>query len=129
MNAKLLKPVLPDAAHPRVRWGKLYGSSTALVLADAAQHSPAPLLLVTSDAREAEQMLDELRFYIGDAALPVTLFPDWETLPYDLFSPHQDIISERLAALAQLPELKHGIVVIAAATLMQRLPPPAYILG
>ncbi|MGH8293164.1 MAG: transcription-repair coupling factor [Gammaproteobacteria bacterium] len=128
MNAKLLKPVLPDAAHPRVRWGKLYGSSTALVLADAAQHY-APLLLVTPDAREAEQMLDELRFYIGDAALPVTLFPDWETLPYDLFSPHQDIISERLAALAQLPELKHGIVVIAAATLMQRLPPPAYILG
>ncbi|MGH8398199.1 MAG: transcription-repair coupling factor [Gammaproteobacteria bacterium] len=129
MNEKLLKPVLPDAAHSQVRWGQLYGSSAALVLADAAQQSSAPLLLITPSAREAEQLADELRFYIGDKRVPVTQFPDWETLPYDLFSPHQDIISERLAALAQLPDLKRGIMVIAAATLMQRLPPPAYILG
>ena len=59
----------------------------------------------------------------------MTLFPDWEMLPYDIFSPHQDIISERLATLAQLPDMQRGIVVIAAPTLMQRLPPPAYILG
>ncbi|MGH8307447.1 MAG: transcription-repair coupling factor, partial [Gammaproteobacteria bacterium] len=129
MNEKLLKPVLPDAAHPQVRWGQLYGSSAALVLADAAQQSSAPLLLITPSAREAEQLADELRFYICDKRVPVTQFPDWETLPYDLFSPHQDIISERLAALALLPEHKRGIVIIAAATLMQRLPLPAYILG
>ncbi|MGB9428355.1 MAG: transcription-repair coupling factor [Gammaproteobacteria bacterium] len=129
MSNHPLKPVLPDEQHPLVRWGQLYGSSTALVLAEAAQQSTAPLLLVTPEAREAERLVDELRFYIGDQPLSVMPFPDWETLPYDLFSPHQDIISERLAALAKVPELRRGIVVIAAATLMLRLPPPAYISG
>ncbi|MGH8280824.1 MAG: CarD family transcriptional regulator, partial [Gammaproteobacteria bacterium] len=129
MSANLFKPELPDAAHPLARWGQLYGSSAALVLADAVRLSSAPVLLVTPSAREAEQLADELRFYINDNHVPVTLFPDWETLPYDLFSPHQDIISERLAVLAQLPELKRGIIVIGAATLMQLLPPPAYISG
>lgn len=129
MNVKILKPVLPDAAHPRVRWGQLHASAAALALAEAAHTVSTPLLLVTRSAREAEQMRDELHFYAGDAGLPVTLFPDGETLPYDLFSPHPDIVSERLAALVQLPQLRRGIVLIATATLMQRLPPPAYILG
>ncbi|MGA9852321.1 MAG: transcription-repair coupling factor [Gammaproteobacteria bacterium] len=129
MNANIFKPEFPDATHPLVRWGQLYGSSAALLLADTAQQSSVPLLLATPSAREAERLVDELRFYIGDKTLPVALFPDWETLPYDLFSPHQDIISERLAALAQLPDMHRGVVVIAAGTLMQRLPPPAYILG
>ena len=129
MNVNLLKPLLPDNQQPLVRWGQLYGSSAALALAEAVQASPAPLLLVAPDAREAERLADELRFYLADPSLPVTLFPDWETLPYDLFSPHPDIVSERLAALARLPELQRGAVVLAAATLMQRLPPPAYILG
>ena len=112
-----------------VRWGKLYGSSTALALANAAQLSNVPLLVVTPTAHEAERGVEELRFFLGADPLPVALFPDWETLPYDVFSPHQDIVSERLATLAQLPELQRGIVVIAAATLLQRLPPPAYVLG
>ncbi|MDE2459995.1 MAG: transcription-repair coupling factor, partial [Gammaproteobacteria bacterium] len=129
MNRTLLKPRLPDTKHTLVHWGQLCGSSAALALAEAAQSAATPLLLVPTDTREAERLADELRFYLGDSRLPVTRFPDWETLPYDLFSPHPDIVSERLATLAQVPELTHGVVVIAAATLMQRLPPPAYLLA
>ncbi|MGA9855951.1 MAG: transcription-repair coupling factor [Gammaproteobacteria bacterium] len=110
-------------------WGRLYGSSASLALAETALQNHAPLMLVTPTAREAERMLDELRFYLGKYSLPLTLFPDWETLPYDRFSPHQDIISERLATLAQLPDMQRGVIIIAAATLMQHLPPPAYLTG
>ena len=129
MNRTLLKSALPDSSQPLLRWGRLYGSSASLALAEAAQHADAPLLLVTPTARDAERMLDELRFYLDKQSLPASLFPDWETLPYDRFAPHQDIISERLATLAQLPEMQRGVVIIAAATLMQRLPPPAYLTG
>ena len=59
--------------------------------------------------------------------VPVLHFPDWETLPYDSFSPHQDIVSERLRVLTRLPELSRGIVVVAAQTLLQRLPPVDYV--
>ena len=129
MNMQLLTAKLPDESHPLIHWGQLYGASAALALAEAAQVSPAPLLLVAADAREAERFTQELRFYLGAAPLPVLHFPDWETLPYDLFSPHPDIVSERLATLAQLPDLNHGVVIVAAGTLMQRLAPAAYILG
>lgn len=129
MTTSILTPALPDDTRQRVRWGRLYGSSPALALASAAQQQTTPLLVITPSAREADQLLTELGFYLHGTGLPVMLFPDWETLPYDIFSPHQDIISQRLAALAQLPDLRHGILVIAAPTLMQRLPPSAYVLG
>lgn len=87
------------------------------------------MLVVAPSAREAEQLQDELDFYLKGSELPLMLFPDWETLPYDVFSPHQDIISQRLAVLAQSPDLKRGIVIAAAPTLLQRLAPPAYVLG
>jgi transcription-repair coupling factor (superfamily II helicase) len=129
MTRILLKPALPDSTVPLVRWGRLYGSSASLLLAETAQQSDVPLLIVTPTARESERMRDELSFYLGIEDLPVSLFPDWETLPYDSFPPHQDIISERLATLAQLPGMRRGVVIIGAATLMQRLPPPAYVAG
>ncbi|MDE2092062.1 MAG: transcription-repair coupling factor, partial [Gammaproteobacteria bacterium] len=129
MNNKILNPALPDSSHPLLRWGRLYGSSASLALAEAVQQADAPLLLVTPTAREAERILGELHFYLDKRSLPLNLFPDWETLPYDRFSPHQDIISARLATLAQLPDMRRGVVIIAAATLMQRLPPPLYITG
>src|SRR5690606_15100153 len=63
------------------------------------------------------------------AALPVVPLPDWETLPYDQFSPHPDIISQRLAALHRLPTLARGIVVVPVQTLLQRLAPLSHIVG
>ncbi|MDQ2068269.1 transcription-repair coupling factor [Natronospira bacteriovora] len=120
---------LPDGPHDRRRWGRLYGAARSLLLARAAASARGPVLLVCESVQEAEAVSAELRFFAGEDALPVIFFPDWETLPYDVFSPHQDIISDRLATLARLPGLERGVVVTAAQTLMQRLPPQAYVSG
>src|SRR5690348_14107762 len=125
----VLDPASLDLSRNFQRWGRLYGSSAALALAEAAKQLKAPRLVVAGDTREAERLAAELRFYLEDNALQVLSFPDWETLPYDLFSPHQDIVSERLSTLSRLPELRRGIVVLSAATMLQRLPPPSYVLG
>ncbi len=110
------------------RWGELYGSSPAFFLAEAAAASPAPLLVVAASGREADQIQAELAFFAaGQPAL--WSFPDRETLPYDPFSPHPDIVSQRLRTLAALPELRQGIVVTTQAALLDRLPPRAFILA
>ena len=69
-----------------------------------------------------------MRFFAGDS-LPLLRLPDWEVLPYDLFSPHPDIVSERLKTLFELPQVRHGCLIVAADTLMQRLPPRNYVQG
>ena len=125
----VLAPASLDLSRHSQRWGCLYGSSAALALAEAATQLQAPLLVVAGDTREAERLAAELRFYLGGDPLPLLSFPDWETLPYDLFSPHQDIVSERLSTLSRLLELKRGIVVLSAVTLLQRLPPTSFVLG
>ncbi len=82
------------------------------------------------DNQGAHQLESDLHTLLGThAELPVLPFPDWETLAYDRFSPHPDIISQRLAALHSLPTLKRGIVVVPVQTLMQRLPPLRYVVG
>ena len=110
---------MPESANPAlrlpegtatVRWGELYGSSPAYFLAEAAATARAPFIVVAGSGREAEQYLAELRFFAG-GAFGLWSFPDRETLPYDPFSPHPDIVSERLATLAALPGLKRGVVV------------------
>ncbi len=122
---------LPRSGQSRA-WWRAPASSTALavaVLAAARQHA-GPVLLVARDNHAAHQLESDLRVLAGgDPTLPVLGFPDWETLPYDRFSPHPDITSQRLATLARLPSLARGIVVVPAATLMQRLAPPAHVLG
>ncbi len=85
-----------------------------------------PLLVVTRDARSAQRLEEEIRFYAPES-LPVLPFPDWESLPYDAFSPHQDIISQRLLTLSQLPNLRHGVVLLSVSTLLHRLPPRDYV--
>ena len=80
--------------------------------------------------RSWQSLLGHLSSHFGeDASLPVVPFPDWETLPYDRFSPHPDIVSQRLAALHALPRLERGIVVVPVQTLLQRLPPLRYVAG
>ena len=125
---------MPDARHSelllpavtgRLRWGELYGSSPAFWLAQAAA-APVPLALVTGSGREADQLLAEMQFF-GSGRLPIWSFPDRETLPYDPFSPHPDIVSERLRTLAALPDLRQGIIVTTVAALLDRLPPRSFI--
>jgi transcription-repair coupling factor (superfamily II helicase) len=119
-------PVPLPSGTDLVQWGELYGSSPAYFLAEAAAAAAPPLLVVAGSGREVEQMLAELRFFAGDR-LGLWSFPDRETLPYDPFSPHPDLVSERLRTLAALPELRQGIVVTTKAALLDRLPPRSFI--
>ena len=121
-------PVLPQTPGELIYWGRLYGSSKALTIARALQNTNSLFVIVTSDLLSAKLLTDELKFYLEAAdEIPVFTFPDWETLPYDLFSPYQDIISERVTTLAALPTLKRGILVVPISTLMHRLMPKKFL--
>lgn len=119
-------PPLP-AASGRQHWGNLPGAALSLAIAEAASNAKRFTLLVTADSQSAERLQEELAFFAPE--LPVLHFPDWETLPYDLFSPHQDIVSQRIAALYQLPELSHGVLVVPITTALHRLAPKRFLLG
>ncbi|WP_341305396.1 transcription-repair coupling factor [Pseudomonas sp. TMP25] len=126
MSSVLQLPSLPVAAGKQ-HWGNLPGAALSLAIAEAASHAKRFTLLLTADSQSAERLQEELSFFAPD--LPVLHFPDWETLPYDLFSPHQDIISQRIAALYRLPELKHGVLVVPITTALHRLAPKRFLLG
>ncbi len=119
-------PSLPATAGKQ-HWGNLPGAALSLAIAEAASSAKRFTLLLTADSQSAERLQEELSFFAP--SLPVLHFPDWETLPYDLFSPHQDIISQRIAALYRLPELKHGILVVPITTALHRLAPKRFLLG
>ncbi len=124
----LLHPPVPTPALPHLRWHQLYGSAAALALAEAARADRRLYVVVADAARELDRLTAEVRFFAG-AGLPLLRLPDWEVLPYDLFSPHPDIVSERLKTLFELPQVSHGCLIVAADTLMQRLPPRNYVQG
>lgn len=119
-------PSLP-AASGKQTWGNLPGAALSLAIAEAANAAKRFTLLLTADSQSAERLEQELKFFAPE--LPVLHFPDWETLPYDLFSPHQDIISQRIASLYRLPELSHGILVVPITTALHRLAPKRFLLG
>ena len=124
-------PPLPRGTQSRA-WWRAPASPTALAwfIAAAARAHDGPVLVVARDNHDAHQIEADLHTLMGtDAGLPVVPFPDWETLPYDQFSPHPDIVSQRLSALHRLPTLKQGIVVVPVQTLMQRLAPLRHIAG
>ncbi len=106
------------------------GSSDALLLAQLAEREAQAQRLtaiVTADATDARRLQDELAFFAP--GLRIVLFPDWETLPYDTFSPHQDLISERLATLWAIRQGQADVVLIPATTALYRLAPPAFLAG
>ncbi len=107
-------------------WGRLIGASLALAAAELARLAARPILVLAEDPRHADQLEAEIRFFAG-ATLPVEHFVEWETLPWDSFSPHQDIISQRLRVLAGLPRMTHGVIIAATTVLQQRLPPVDYV--
>ncbi len=107
-------------------WGRLIGASAALAALELGKNSHRPVLVLATDPRHADQLEAEIRFFADDA-LPVSHFVEWETLPYDSFSPHQDIISQRLQVLSDLPGQKIGIVIASVPSLLQRLPPINYV--
>src|SRR5580658_3902749 len=122
----LIDPGLPNSSSPVIKWGKLYGAAAALCLAEAAAKAGGPLIVITQNSRDAESLSEEIAFFAG-AGLPVHVFPDLETLPYDSFSAHPDITSARLATLAELPRARRGVWLVAIDTLLQRVAPRSYI--
>ncbi|MCC6474134.1 MAG: transcription-repair coupling factor [Burkholderiales bacterium] len=106
--------------------GGVPGSCDALLLARLARAS-RPLLVVCAQPSEAQRLRDEIAWF--DPGLAVCLFPDWETLPYDSFSPHNDLVSERLATLYRMQRREFDVVVLAATTALQRLAPGAWLAG
>src|SRR5690625_277760 len=88
--------LLPSGVEHYRDWQSMDLGALAPVLAQLSQRHSGPLAVLTSSTQEARQLQDALAFYLANRAIPVALFPDWETLPYDLFSPQQTIINERI---------------------------------
>ncbi len=125
-----LEPPGAPAPGRRLRWSGLHGSARGLAVAQAARAHAGLTVLVVPDTPAADRSGTELRFFLGgDATHPVLHFPDWETLPYDHFSPHQDIVSERLETLFRLPDTHRGVLVVPVSTLMTRVPPRRFVDG
>ena len=125
---------------PRLSVGKRFtlprpmGSADALLLAQLGQREKAGhklTAIVTANAADAQRLIEEMAFFAPD--LRCALFPDWETLPYDTFSPHQDLISERLATLWRISqrdkETGADVVLIPATTALYRVAPPSFLAG
>ncbi|MBP5987154.1 MAG: transcription-repair coupling factor [Azonexus sp.] len=118
-------PALPKAG-ARIDLPSLAGSADALALAEIAVGNPGKLLaVVTANAADAQRLLDEIPWFAPN--LRVRLLPDWETLPYDTFSPHQDLVSERLATLWAATQGELDILLVPATTAVYRLAPPAFL--
>ncbi|MBS3803735.1 MAG: transcription-repair coupling factor [Oleiphilaceae bacterium] len=139
-RSTLVAPEFPVKAGDHQIWSSLYGSSEALAICETARAHRGLTLVVARSTDEANRLEQAMRFYLDLSAdedqpavtedgLEVLSLPDWETLPYDLFSPHQDISSRRIRTLHRLPGTDHGVLVVPARTLMHRLPPVSYLQG
>ena len=126
--ANPLHPPIPEKAKQRLVWGNLFGSSIGLALSTLIAESKRPVVIITADTMTATRLEYEIPFFQSEP-LPVIHFSDWETLPYDHFSPHQDIISDRLAALYKMPNLQQGAIITSIATLMHQLVPRDFLEG
>ncbi|MEE8244656.1 MAG: transcription-repair coupling factor, partial [Pseudomonadales bacterium] len=120
--------LLPSRAGERIAWQNLHGAAPGYCVAKAAEQHAGFTLVLAHNTAEAQRWLDQIGLF-SDGTREILHFPDWETLPYDAFSPHQDIISERLATLSRLPKIHQGVLVVPVTTSMQRLPPKSYIDG
>ncbi len=117
----------PDKPGSRSALGPCTGAAESLCISELASTGRL-LVVITADTHAAQILERELPFFLRDD-VEILSFPDWETLPYDNFSPHQDIISERLATLHRLPRVRGGILIVPMSTLMHRLPPTHYVAG
>lgn len=120
---------LDAVARNTPRWGQLYGAALSLALAELSATHRGLVTVITPDSHSTDQLEQECRFFLSQRAHQLHHLPDWETLPYDLFSPHEDIISDRLQVLHQLRSLQRGLLILPIATLMQRLAPASFLMG
>jgi transcription-repair coupling factor (superfamily II helicase) len=130
-----LQPPVPHQPQERIIWSQLQDASSAVAVAETARQTARPLLVIVPDTAMAQRFITELAFFltgsdsskVAQPSCPILRFPDWEILPYDLFAPLPEIISERLLTLYQLPTLQQGILVVPVNTILQRLPPRDYV--
>lgn len=115
---------LPSKAGDVRQLGELVGSAFAIEAARIAEQHDGLVVLIASDMQNALQLTSEIGQF---TTLNVNTLPDWETLPYDSFSPHQDIISSRLSMLYQLPLMEKGLLILPVNTLMQRVCPHSFL--
>jgi transcription-repair coupling factor (superfamily II helicase) len=130
-----LKKSLSQSGH-RFALPALHGSADAFMLAQAALELKSQnrmLVVMTAQATDAQRLLEEIPWFTpsgeqdGNEALRCCLLPDWETLPYDSFSPHQDLVSKRLAALYEVLNRRCDVLIVPATTALLRNAPPSFL--
>ncbi|MCX8578854.1 transcription-repair coupling factor [Gilliamella sp. B2717] len=127
MSKKLnISTLIPQKPGEVKQFGQLVGSSLSKLCADAIAAHNGLVVIVTDDMQQTTRIYEELKQF---SHFPAISFPDWETLPYDSFSPHQDIVSERLSCLYHLAHLTKGALILPINTLMQKVCPKSYLGG
>lgn len=117
---------LPAKPGDQRQLGELTGAACATEVAEMAERHAGPVVLIAPDMQNALRLHDEIRQFTDSMVMNLA---DWETLPYDSFSPHQDIISSRLSTLYQLPAMQRGVLILPVNTLMQRVCPHSFLHG
>ena len=132
----MFQHAIPLPTHPgdKLQWGNLSKAGPAFTISCAAVMDNWPLMVITPDNASANRLAEELAFFLTEKEhIDVQQMPDWEILPYDTFSPHQDIISQRLSTLYHLPfansQGKKTVLIVPVTTLLHRLCPKNYLLG
>lgn len=126
MSINPLTPPLPSPKDNQLNWKDITPAAASLSIVSLAKTLKKPIILFAPDTQSAEKTLHEIRFFSG-GEIPVHFFPDWETLPYDHFSPHSDLTSDRLLNLYKMPTLSKGIIITTITTAMHRLAPCHFI--
>lgn len=121
-----ISTLIPKKSGEVKQIGKLIGSSLSQFCAQAIDAHDGLVVIITDDMQQTTRIHEELRQF---SPHPAIFFPDWETLPYDSFSPHQDIVSERLSCLYHLGHLTKGALILPINTLMQKVCPQSYLGG
>ena len=127
---KLAPPIPAPRAGQRFTFSGLVGSADAALIAQSAlryRSEFSVMVIFCAQAQEAQRLLEEIPAFAPQ--LKTRLLPDWEILPYDHFSPHQDLVSERLATLYELLNGSCDIVLVPITTALQRLGPPNFLSG
>ena len=122
-----LKPPLPENPGERIHWGRLYGLSDTLAIAAAISAFDGLVMILADDVRAAGRLEQGLRFFLESDGIPLLSLPDWETLPYDVFSPLPELVSQRLRTLNRLPNLSKGALIVPVSTALQRLAPERFL--
>ncbi|MDP0561973.1 MAG: transcription-repair coupling factor [Candidatus Endonucleobacter sp. (ex Gigantidas childressi)] len=118
---------LPHKAGERFYWGNLAGTLASYAVYLAAQQSEGLLLVITPDSAKAIELEEELSFFLQDNNVTTHQLPDWETLPYDCFSPHHDIVATRLTTLCKLPQARRSILIASITTLIHKISPESFL--